>query len=165
MQPPSRTTRSKASPGVVDLPEPRRPSAVVSKEKAKKQEATKLKAAEARRRAAQVKAVEAEVRKAQKEGLTESRVLGKGDKGKKVKKAFSRPAGDVSGPSETSTSVSLPLISSDLSTFTDLPVAIRPWRSNKRGKPIPQSYLSLSRPPLQSPLSTFVNFVSLHSVR
>jgi hypothetical protein len=67
MQPPARNTRSKASPGLVDLPGPRRSSAVVAQEKAIRQQAAALKAEESRRRAQQVSEVEGEIKRAQAE--------------------------------------------------------------------------------------------------
>lgn len=67
MQPPIRITRSKASPGLIDRPNTRRPSTIVAQEKAKRQKVATSKAEELRRRAAQVSDVEREVRKAQAE--------------------------------------------------------------------------------------------------
>ena len=46
MQHSTRTTRSKTSPGLIDRPNPRCPSTVVTEEKAKKQKAATLKAEE-----------------------------------------------------------------------------------------------------------------------
>jgi len=85
---PTRTTRSKASPGLIDRPNPRRSSTVVAEEKAKKKTAAMLKAEEQRRRATQVAEVEKEVRKAQAEVQT----VGRRGGGKVIKKTFQRPA-------------------------------------------------------------------------
>jgi hypothetical protein len=104
MRPTPRSTRSEASPGVVDLPRSKRSSAVVAQEKSKKQEAARLKAEEARRRAAEVAKVEREVRKAQAEAQVDARAepqavkKGARGKGKMVRKTFARPVEDA-GPS------------------------------------------------------------------
>lgn len=87
MQPPPRTTRAKASPGLIDCPSSRRSSAAVTQEKAKKQQAATLKAEELRRRTAQVNEVEREVRKAQAEALP----VRQGGRAKAIKKTFPRP--------------------------------------------------------------------------
>jgi len=87
MQPPPRTTRSKASPGLIDRPSSRRPSAVVVQEKTKKKEAATLKAAELHRRTEQVKEVEREGKRAQAE-VVAARQRGRD---KIVKKTFPRP--------------------------------------------------------------------------
>ena len=98
MQPPARTTRSKASPGLVDRPSSRRPSAVVAKEKTKKQQAATLKVEELRHRAAQVGEVEKEIRRAQ----AEVQPVRQGGGGKATKKTFRRPAGDANSVSSRS---------------------------------------------------------------
>ena len=109
MRPPARTTRSNIGPGLVDLPHPRRPSAVVAKEKSKKQKAATLKAEESRRRAAQVEEVEREIRRAQEETQPARR----GGRGKIAKKTFPRPDGDAN------------VSPSDLGAFTSPPVSCR----------------------------------------
>ena len=91
MHPPTRTTRSKANPGLVDRPGSRRPSTVVAQEKAKKQQVAASKAEELRLRTARVKEVEREVRKAQ----AEAQSARQGGGGKVIKKAFPRPSGDT----------------------------------------------------------------------
>lgn len=91
MQPPLRITHSKASPGLVDRPGPRRPSAIVTQEKAEKQQAAELKAEESRRRVARVSELEREVRKAQ----TEAKTSKQGRKGEITKKTFPRMNGDT----------------------------------------------------------------------
>ena len=91
MQPPSRTTRSKASPGLIDRPGSRRSSTVVTQEKAKKQQAAASKADELRRHAARVKELEKEVRKSQ----VEAREARQGVRGKVTKKTFPRPSGNA----------------------------------------------------------------------
>ena len=91
MQPPTRTTRSKANPGLVDRPSSRRSSTVVAQEKAKKQHAATLKAEEIRNRTARVHEVEKEVKKAQAEAQGVRQRGG----GKAMKKTFRRPSGDV----------------------------------------------------------------------
>ena len=91
MQHSTRTTRSKTSPGLIDHPNPRRPSTVVTEEKAKKQKAATLKAEEQRRRIARVAEVEKEVRKAQ----GEAQQVGQRSRGKVTKKTFFCPAADV----------------------------------------------------------------------
>jgi hypothetical protein len=87
MRPPARTTRSKASPGIVDCTSSRRSSAVVTQEKAKKQQVATLKAKESHRRIAQVGEVEREIRRAQVEASPTKR----GGRGMIVKKNFPRP--------------------------------------------------------------------------
>ena len=92
MQPPIRTTRSNPNPGLIDRPNARRPSAVVTKEKAKKQQAVTSKAEELHQRAAQVSELEREVRKAQ----AEVQPVRRGGRAKVVtKKTFPRPGGDT----------------------------------------------------------------------
>jgi len=91
MRPPTRTTRSKANPGLVDCPSSRRSSATVAEEKAKKQQAATLKTDELRRRAAQVGEVEQEIRRAQGEAQSVRQRSG----GKVAKKTFPRPGGDA----------------------------------------------------------------------
>ena len=91
MQRSTRTTRSKASPGLVDRPNPRRSSAVITEEKTKKQKAATLKAEERRRRVAQVAEVEKEVRKAQEEAQR----VGQKARGTMIKKTFLHPAADA----------------------------------------------------------------------
>ena len=92
MQPPARNTRSKASPGLVDLPGPRRSSTIVAQEKAIRQQAAVLKAEESRRRAQQVSEVEGEIKRAQ----AEANVVRQGGGGNMTKRIFQRPDGDVS---------------------------------------------------------------------
>ena len=91
MQPPVRTTRTKANPGLVDRPSSRLSNAVVTQEKAKKQQAAITKAEELRRRAAQVGEIEREIRAAQ----AETQPVGQGGRGKTVKKSFRRPGGNA----------------------------------------------------------------------
>jgi len=91
MLPPTCTTRSKVSPGLIDCPGSHRASTVVVQEKTKKQQAATLKAEKLRRRAEQVSEVEREVRVAQAEGQS----VGRGGIGKVAKKTFWRPGGDV----------------------------------------------------------------------
>lgn len=87
MQPPPRTTRSTANPGLVDRPSSRRSSAVVTQEKTKKKEVATLKTAELNRCAAKVNEVEREVRRTQVEAVA----TGQGGREKIVKKTFPRP--------------------------------------------------------------------------
>jgi len=91
MQPPPRTTRSTVSPGLVDRPNSRCSSAVVTQEKAKRQQAAALKAEKLRHRTAQVNEVEREIRRAQAE-VPPVRQRGEG---KITKKTFPRPDKDV----------------------------------------------------------------------
>ena len=91
MQCSTRTTRSKTSPGLIDRPNPRHPSTVVTEEKAKKQKAATLKAEEQCRHITRVAEVEKEVRKAQEE----AQQVGQRSRGKVTKKTFSRPAADA----------------------------------------------------------------------
>ena len=92
MQPPTRSTRSNPSPGLIDRPRTRRSAADVAQEKAKKQQAATSKAEDLRRRTAQVGEVEREIRRAQAEALPARQ----GGKGKITKKTFPRPDRDVS---------------------------------------------------------------------
>jgi len=87
MQPPPRTTRSTANPGLVDRPSSRRSSAVITQEKAKKKEAVTLKTAELHRCAAKVNEVERGVRRTQVEAVAARQ----GGREKIVKKMFLRP--------------------------------------------------------------------------
>jgi len=84
MQPPIRTTRTKANPGLIDRPSSRRSNVIVTQEKAKRQQAAISKAEESCRRAAQVGEIEREIRIAQ----AEVQPVGKGGRGKAVKKSF-----------------------------------------------------------------------------
>lgn len=102
---PARTTRSQISPGLVDRPNLRRPSAVVAEEKAKKKKTAALKAEEQRRRVAQVAEVEKEVRKAQEE----AKQTGKRGRATKVtKKIFCRPSQDANVSTHHHTSTVFP---------------------------------------------------------
>ena len=91
MQPPVRNTRSKASPGLVDLPGSRRSSAVIAQEKAIRQQAAALKAEESRRHAQQVSEVEGEIKRAQ----AEAKAVRQGGGGNVTKRNFQRPDGDA----------------------------------------------------------------------
>jgi hypothetical protein len=91
MQPPARTTRSTANPGLVDHPGSRRSNAIVTQEKVKKQRAAASRAEELHHRAAQVEEVEKEIRKAQAEELVRW-----GGRGKVTKKTFPCPSGSAS---------------------------------------------------------------------
>ena len=107
MQPPARTTRSTISPGLIDRPNPCRSSAVVTQEKAKRQQAVTLKAEKLRRRAAQVNEVEREIRRAQVE-VPPVRQRGEG---KIAKKTFPRPDKDANvSSSDLCASINFPLI-------------------------------------------------------
>jgi len=82
MQRPIRSTRSKASPGLIDRPTSRRPTTVVAKEKATKKQAAASKADEQHRHAAQVAEIEKEIKQAQ----AEAQPVGQRGGGKVVKK-------------------------------------------------------------------------------
>jgi len=103
MQRPIRSTRSKASPGLIDRPTSRRPTTVVAKEKATKKQAVASKADEQHRRAAQVAEIEKEIKQAQ----AEAQPVGQRGRGKVVKKTFRRPNSDVNvGPCDRNASTS-----------------------------------------------------------
>ena len=65
MKPPCCSTHAKVSPGLIDRPDPRRSSTVVTENKVQKQQATALKAEEVHRHTAKVAEVKREMRKAQ----------------------------------------------------------------------------------------------------
>ena len=94
------------SPGLVDCPNPRRSSAVVAQEKAKRQQAATSKAEKLRHRTAQVNEVEREIRRAQVETLP---VRQRGE-GKIIKKTFPRPDEDANVSSDLCASINSPLI-------------------------------------------------------
>ena len=91
MQPPTRTTCSKANPGLVDRPGPRRSSTIVAQEKAKRKHDAASKAEELRKRTARVHEVEKEVKKAQ----AEAQAVRQRGEVKVTKKTFLRPSGGV----------------------------------------------------------------------
>ena len=85
------TTHSKASPGLVDCPNPYCSSTVITEEKTERQKAAMLKAEEQHCHVARIAEVQKEVQKAQEE----AQQVGQKARGKMIKKTFPHPAADA----------------------------------------------------------------------